>query len=333
MNTLSLVTGANGHLGYNLCKLLIDKGERVIATCRNPKNIEILKELGCEILIVDITNKESMLKAFKNVTYLYAVAASFKMWSKNPEIDYNNNVEGTRMLFEVANTSGIKNIVYVSSVAALNFKKLPAKESNGYNSDRRNWYYNSKNDSDKLALKLSRKFNIRTIIVLPSAMIGSKAHKISYSNRLVHQILNGEMIADTNITLNWIDVKDVAKGMYLAMNKGRNGERYILANKSHTSIQDSVKIASKEFPELNLKTPPRIPKFLLYIIAFFMRIQSQLTGKEPLLKKEYIDMFYGLKQDYDISKAKNELGFSSKNSKQALIEALHYLKNEWNFRN
>ncbi|CAL2087014.1 dihydroflavonol-4-reductase [Tenacibaculum sp. 190524A05c] len=333
MNTLSLVTGANGHLGYNLCKLLIDNGERVIATCRNPKNIEILEELGCEILIVDITNQESMLNAFKNVTHLYAVAASFKMWSKNPEIDYNNNVEGTRILFEAAHKSGIKNIVYVSSVAALNFKKLPAKESNGYNFDRRNWYYNSKNDSDKLALELSRKFNIRTIIVLPSAMIGSKAHKLSYSNRLVHQILNGEMIADTNITLNWIDVKDVAKGMYLAMNKGRNGERYILANKNHTSIQDSVRIASKEFPELNLKTPPKISKFLLYIIAFFMRIKSQLTGKEPLLQKEYIDMFYGLKQDYDISKAKNELGFSPKNSKQALIDALHYLKNEWNFRN
>lgn len=47
MNKLSLVTGANGHLGYNLCKLLIDKGERVIATCRNPKNVQILKELGC----------------------------------------------------------------------------------------------------------------------------------------------------------------------------------------------------------------------------------------------------------------------------------------------
>ncbi len=332
MNTLSLVTGANGHLGYNLCRLLIDKGERVIATCRNPKNIEILEELGCEILIVDIINQESMLNAFKNITHLYAVAASFKMWSKNPEIDYNNNVEGTRMLFEAANKSGIKNIVYVSSVAALNFKKLPTKESYDYNTDRRNWYYNSKNDSDKLALQLSKKFNIRTIIVLPSTMIGSKAHKLSYSNNLVLQILNGEMIADTNITLNWIDVKDVAQGMYLAMKKGRNGERYILANETHISIQDSVKIAAKEFPDLKLKVPPKIRKPLLYIIAFLMKIKCKITGKEPLLQKEYIDMFYGLKQDYDISKAKNELNFFPKNSKNALIDALYYLKNEWIYK-
>ncbi len=333
MKEISLVTGANGHLGYNLCKLLIDKGEHVIATYRNPKNKQILLELGCETMQLDITDKSSMLTAFKKVDNIYAVAASFKMWSKNPKKDiYQNNVEGTRKLFEAANETEVKNIVYVSSVAALNFNKLPAKEINGYNLDRRNWYYNSKNDSDRLALQLGKKYNIRTVLILPAAMIGNKAHHLSYSNRLVQQILNGEMIADTNITLNWIDVKDVAKGAYAAMKKGKDGERYILANEKHTSIQESVSIAANEFPELNLKTPPKIPKVLLYIIAFFMKIGSSVTGKEPLLQKEYIDMFYGLKQDYDISKAKRELNFNPKSSKKALIEALHYIKNEWSFK-
>ncbi|WP_442266358.1 NAD-dependent epimerase/dehydratase family protein [Tenacibaculum sp. ZS6-P6] len=331
MNEISLVTGANGHLGYNLCKILLEKGENVIATYRNPKNRKILSELGCKTLPVDIMDKNAMIKAFYGVTNIYAVAASFKMWSKNPKKDiYDNNVEGTRKLFEAANESGVKNIVYVSSVASLDFTKLPAKESNGYNTDRRNWYYNSKNDSDKLALELGKKFNIRTVLILPSAMIGSKAHQLSYSNRLVKQILDGEMIADTNITLNWIDVKDVALGAYSAMKKGRNGERYILANETHTSIQESVAIAAKTFPELKLKTPPKIPKPLLYIIAFFMKTGSLITGKEPLLQKEYIDMFYGLKQDYDINKAKSELNFTPKSSKKALIEALNYIKNEWN---
>ncbi len=331
MNQKSLVTGANGHLGYNLCKLLIEKNIEVVATYRNEKNKKILLELGCEITHVDIMNKSSMIEAFKGVTNLYAVGASFKMWSKNPKKEiYDNNVEGTRNLFEAAFINGVKNILYVSSVAALDFTKLPAKESNGYNTDRRNWYYNSKNDSDKLAIELSKKYNIRTVLILPSAMIGSIAHNLSYSNKLVYQIMNGEMVADTNITLNWIDVKDVAMGAYLAMKKGRNRERYILANEKHTSIQESVNIASKEFSSLKLKTPPKVPKFLLYIVAFFMEIGSKITGKEPLLKREYIKMFYGLHQDYDISKAKTELGFQPTNSKTTLINALAYLKNEWN---
>ncbi|TCI94740.1 SDR family NAD(P)-dependent oxidoreductase [Tenacibaculum sp. M341] len=332
MDRKTLVTGANGHLGFNLCKLLIDKKINVVATYRNKKNKKILEELGCETAHVDIMDKESMIKAFKDISDIYAVGASFKMWAKNPKKEiYDTNVTGTKNLFEAAATCGVKNIVYVSSVAALDFTKLPAKESNGYNSDRRNWYYNSKNDSDKLALELSKKFNIRTVLILPSAMIGSKSHNLSYSNKLVHQIMTGEMIADTNITLNWIDVKDVAIGAYLAMKKGKNRERYILANEKHTSIQESVHIVSKEFPDLKLKTPPKIPKFTLHIIAFFMEIGSKLTGKEPLLKREYIKMFYGLKQDYDIHKAKTELGFNPTNSKTALINAVKYLKNDWNY--
>ena len=329
----SLVTGANGHLGYNLCQLLLEKSENVIATYRNPKNKAVLDGLNCATARVDIMDKASMRQAFQGVTNLYAVGASFKMWAKNPKKDiYDNNVTGTQNLFEIAAECGVQNIVYVSSVAALDFTQLPTKEANGYNKDRRNWYYNSKNDSDKLALALGEKYNIRTVLILPSAMIGKEAHQLSYSNNLVQQILNGEMIADTSITINWIDVKDVAMGAYQAMKLGRDGERYILANETHTSIQESVEIAAKQFPELKLKIPKKLPKTLLYIIATFMEINSKLFGKEPLLQRHYLDMFYGLKQDYDISKARKELGFAPKESKIALQKALLYLKQEWKGR-
>lgn len=327
---ISLVTGANGHLGNNLVRLLLSQDKKVIATVRNPKNKDTLKGLDCEVKRVDLMDKDSMLEAFKGVTNLYAVGAAFKMWSKNPKEDiYDNNVKGTQNLFEAAASCGVKNIVYVSSVAALDFTKLPAKESNGYNSDRRNWYYNSKNDSDKLALELGKKYNIRTVLILPSAMIGSEAHKLSYSNQLVFQVLNGEIPIDTDITLNWIDVKDVALGAYNAMQKGRDGERYILANETHTSLQESVRIAAQIYPELKLKIPKKAPKFLLYTVATLMELGSKITGKEPLLQRHYLDMFYGLKQDYNISKSKTELDFSPKPSKEALIDALKYLKEEW----
>ncbi|WP_075340392.1 NAD-dependent epimerase/dehydratase family protein [Tenacibaculum agarivorans] len=329
-NEISLVTGANGHLGNNLVRLLLSKGITVKASVRNTSNKAPFSGLNCELVQADLMDKNSLVKAFKGVTNLYAVGAAFKMWAKNPKTEiYETNVQGTKNLFEAASICGVQNIVYVSSVAALDFTKLPAKESNGYNTDRRNWYYNSKNDSDKLALELSVKYNIRTVLILPSAMIGSVAYKLSYSNRLVWQILSGEIPVDTNITLNWIDVNDVAKGAHNAMIKGKNRERYILANEKHFSIQESVKVAAQLYPELKLKTPKKVPKSLLYAIASLMEFASKITGKEPLLQREYLDMFYGLKQDYNINKAKKELDFNPKPSEQALIDALKYLKNEW----
>ncbi len=329
-NEISLVTGANGHLGNNLVRLLLSENKKVRATVRNLTDQEPFKVLDCEVVQADITDRESLKKAFKGVTNLYAVGANFSMWAKDPKAEiYDNNVQGTQNVFDIAKECGIKNIVYVSSVASLDFTKLPANVDNGYNKDRRNWYYNSKNDSDKLAIELGKKYGIRTVLILPSAMIGSEAYKLSYTNNLVYQILNREIPIDTNVTLNWIDVKDVAFGAYRAMLKGKNGERYILSNEQHTTLQESVKIASELYPELKLKTPKKVPKYLLYAVAGLMEFGSKITGKEPLLQRHYLDMFYGLNQDYDITKSKEELGFYPKPSKEALIAALKYLKEDW----
>ncbi|MEL6536358.1 MAG: dihydrokaempferol 4-reductase, partial [Bacteroidota bacterium] len=60
-----------------------------------------------------------------------------------------------------------------------------------------------------------------------------------------------------------------------------------------------------------------------------MELQSKLTGREPKLQRQYLDMFYGLKQDYDISKARKELGFAPTPSKEALLAAFAYFKNGW----
>lgn len=327
---ISLITGANGHLGNNLLRLLLSKGENVRAGVRNINTTYAFEGLNCKIVHADLTNKESLVSALQNVTNLYAVGAAYKMWSKNPKKDiYDVNVKGTQYLFEAAAQCGVKNIVYVSSIAALDLTKLPASEKNGYNKDRRNWYYNSKNDSDKLALELGEKFNIRTVLVLPSAMIGSIAYKLNYSNYILLQIINGKFPINTNISLNWIDVKDVAWGAYQAMKKGKNGERYILANEKHTPVQECIEIASELYPELKIKIPKSVPKWMLYSIAGLMEMISLVTGKEPLLQRHYISMFYGLKQDFNISKAKKEFGFNPKPPQKALINAFKYLKEDW----
>jgi len=329
-NEISLITGGNGHLGNNLIRLLLSDNQKVRTTVRNISNTEPFKGLNCEVTQADITDRESLKKAFKGVTNLYAVAANFSMWAKNPKTEiYDNNMQGTQNVFDIAKECGVKNIVYISSVASLDFTKLPANVDNGYNKDRRNWYYNSKNDSDKLALELGEKYGIRTVLVLPSAMIGSKAYKLSYSNNLVLQVLNGEIPVDTNVTLNWVDVKDVASGTYNAMKKGRNLERYILSNEKHTTLQETVRIASDLYPELKLKIPKKVPKCLLFSVAGLMEFSSKLTGKEPLLQRHYLNMFYDLKQDYDISKSREELDFNPKISQKALEDALKYLKYDW----
>jgi dihydroflavonol-4-reductase len=82
--------------------------------------------------------------------------------------------------------------------------------------------------------------------------------------------------------------------------------------------------------ERYLKFIDKSPKLALNVsVAGLMEFSSKISGKEPQLQRHYLDMFYGLKQDYDITKSKEELDFNPKLSKKALIDALEYLKNEW----
>lgn len=327
---LALVTGANGHLGNNLVRLLIDKGIPVRASVRTSKNKEPFIGLDCEVVQSDITDKDSLVSALEGVETFYAVGAVFKLWAKDPKKEiYEVNLKGTQNLVEAAAEAGVKRIVYVSSIAALNYTQLPTKESYGQNPDRRDMYYNSKNDGEKLAFELAKKHNIELVAVLPSAMIGGESFgSLSVSYNIIDLILKKEIPVETGITLNWIDVKDVAEGCYLAATKGVNGERYILANEKCTSIKDTTKIAQKLFPELKIKLPVAVPKPILFAIAWFMELGSKLTGKAPLLSVKDVAMFSGLQQDFHISKARKELGFNPKKSEIAIKEAMIYLNNK-----
>ena len=325
---LALVTGANGHLGNNLVRLLISKGIPVRASVRNIKNKEPFAGLNCEVVQSDISDKQSLVNALQGVETFYAVGAVFKLWAKDPKKEiYDVNIEGTKNIVEAAVEAGVKRIVYVSSIAALNYSTLPTKESYGQNPDRRDMYYNSKNDGEKLAFELAKKHNIELVAVLPSAMIGSTAFApLSVSYNIINLILKKEIPVETKITLNWIDVKDVAEGCYLAAIKGKNGARYILANEKCTSIKETTQIAQELFPELKIKLPVAVPKPILFMIAWFMEMGSKISGKAPLLSTKDIAMFSGLQQDFDITKARTELGFNPKNSKQAVTEAMKYLQ-------
>jgi dihydroflavonol-4-reductase len=329
---LALVTGANGHLGNNLVRLLIEKGIAVRASVRNVKNIEPFAGLNCEVVQADITDKQSLKKAMQGVETFYAVGAAFKLWAKDPKKEiYDVNLLGTENMIEAAAETGVKRVVYVSSIAALNYSILPAKENYGYNPDRRDMYYNSKNDGEKLAFELAKKHNIELVAVLPSAMIGGRAFApLNVSYNIIQLILKKQIPVETNITLNWIDVKDVAEGCYLAANKGRNGERYILANEKCMSIKQTTRLAQELFPELKIKLPAALPKPMLFAIAWIMEIGSKISGKAPLLTTKDIAMFSGLQQDFDISKAKTELGFDPKDAEQAVEEAMNYLQENRN---
>jgi NAD(P)-dependent dehydrogenase (short-subunit alcohol dehydrogenase family) len=63
MTEVSLVTGANGHLGSNLVRALLAAGRRVRASVRDTRRARPVEGLGAEIVRADLMDKQSLLAA------------------------------------------------------------------------------------------------------------------------------------------------------------------------------------------------------------------------------------------------------------------------------
>ncbi|PCH65143.1 MAG: nucleoside-diphosphate sugar epimerase [Gammaproteobacteria bacterium] len=326
MSNLCLVTGANGHLGNNLVRELLERGETVRAGVRDTHHIEMFKGLDCEIVYTEMQDKEAMLKALKGVDVLYHVAAVFKHWAKDPEAEIiRPNVTGTEIVLEAAAEAKVKKIVYISSVAAVGHNGEPLNESS-WNDDLSNAYYSSKIQSEKRAWELAKKHKLWMVSVLPSAMVGPFANRLTDTMQFLESIRNNSLSVNPKFFFNFVDVRDVAKGIYASAIKGKSGNRYILANSTSSSLSEIIEVV--KFEGSNSKLPPVLPKWLLYFVAWCLELVATVTGKPAEMIRSQVKLFYGVRQEYDITKARTELGYEPRSSSIALIEAFIYLEDK-----
>ena len=324
MGNLCLVTGANGHLGNALVRALIARGDRVRAGVRDISNTTPFEGLDCELVYTELQDKAAMLKALEGVEVLYQVAAVFKHWAKDPQAEIVEvNVQGTRTVLEAAAEAGVKRVVYVSSVAAVGHDSQLLSEEH-WNDDLQNPYYRSKILSERAAWQMAQAHGLWMVSVLPSAMIGPHASRLTDTMEFLASIEQRKIPLDLNFHFNFVDVRDVAQGLMLAAEKGRPGNRYILANKHSSSLAEIISAANRVTP--GYRMPPSAPKWLLLGVAWLKERLAAMTGKPADLLVSQVRMFYGIKQEYDITKAESELGYRPRSPEAALSLAFEYLK-------
>ena len=324
MDKINLVTGANGHLGNNIVRELLNQEKTVRASVRNTKNTKPFEGLNIELVQADLLNKENLHEIMKDVDTLYQVAAVFKHWSKNPEKEIiQANLDITRNILEVAAEFNVRKIVYVSSFATISHENPPMNEST-WNNDFSNDYYRSKVVSEKLAWELAEKYNLNLSTVLPSAIIGpNNFDHLTTTMDFYYKVLNNKLSFDPNFSFNIVDVRDVAKGAILASEKSRKGERYVLSTEPTIKTGRMIEIANEV--EANVKIKKTKSKKTMLLLAGLSELISKITGKEPLMMKNQVELYYEADLRVDISKARKELGYNPRNPEQAIKETFEYL--------
>jgi len=320
-----LVTGGNGHLGNNLVKELVAQGYEVKASVRNTKNRSPFTNVDCEVVYADMTDKASLLKVMDGVDVVFHTAAVFKHWAIDAEKEIHEpNRTGTRNILEAAAECKVKKVIYVSSIAALDHDSVPMNEK-AWSKEFPNAYYESKQKSEQLAWKLAKELDIDLITVLPSSMLGADIYgQLTPTMTLMNNIITNQLPFDPVFGINFVSVKDVAKGMVMAEQNGRSGNRYILATELSITTSELLQIAKEVFPETEIPAP--VPKPQLLAIAQKMEDESEVTGQAPFLFVDNVNHYYNADARVDISKAYNELGYRPMKIKEVIIDAFRYLK-------
>ena len=114
-----LVTGATGFVGSAVARALAGRGADVRVLARpggDRRNLEGIDVTVCE---GDLLQPETLEPALSGCEGLFHVAADYRLWTRDPDVMFRANVEGSRAVLRAAYKAGIKRAVYTSSVAVL----------------------------------------------------------------------------------------------------------------------------------------------------------------------------------------------------------------------
>jgi dihydroflavonol-4-reductase len=323
---LSLITGANGFIGSHLARFLIEQGEQVRALVRPQSDIRALNELPVEFAYADLREARSLPPTFTGVQRVYHVAADYRLWARNPQEIYDSNVTGTRNLLTAAHQAGIERFIYTSSVGTLVPRhpgKLPDEQTHLRLEDMIGHYKRSKFLAEQVALDAARSGQA-VVIVNPTTPVGPSDWKPTPTGRIIMDFLNGQIPAYVDTGLNFVAVEGVARGHWLAAERGQVGERYILGDRNLTLKQmlDILSSLSGR-PAPRLRLPHAVP----FMASLADTLASRLLGRPPHIPLEGVRLARH-KMFVDGSKATRELGFEPGPLEAALVRAIRwYIEN------
>lgn len=320
----ALVTGATGFVGGAVARALVRAGIDVRALVRSKSDAQNLSGLPVEQVEGDLLDPASLRAALADCRQLYHVAAYYALWAKDPSIFYDVNVTGTRNVLTAARLSGIERTVYCSTIGAIG---LPAggglgTEETPVSLDQMAGHYKrSKYLAEQEVLALVKE-GLPVVIVNPSAPVGAGDVKPTPTGQVIVDFMKGRMPAYIETGMNIVDVDDVAAGHLLAMQRGRQGERYILGCKN-LMLKEVFDILSRL---TGVKAPSvRLPRSLVLPLAYANQWMAQVTGHPPRIPLEGVRMAK-YRMHYDCSKALRELAIPQTPPEAALEKAVRWFR-------
>jgi dihydroflavonol-4-reductase len=262
-------------------------------------------------------------RAVAGCARVYHVAADYRLWARDPRELHDTNVRGTIHVLDACLALGVERVVHTSTVGTIGLSALPGPcdETTPLAPGQICGHYKrSKLDAERAALSYVER-GLPVVVVNPAAPIGPWDAKPTPTGKIVVDFAHGRMPAFVDTGLNVVHVRDVAEGHWLAAERGRPGERYVLGHRNLTLREILETLA-----ELLGRPAPRIR--LPYAVAWAAGALSTaaanlVTHRPPAIALEAVRMSRR-RMFFDASKAVRELGLPQTPVRDAFQDALRW---------
>jgi dihydroflavonol-4-reductase len=242
---------------------------------------------------------------------------------------YRTNTEGTRHVLEACTRAGVKRLIHLSSVHAVMELPLdePFDERRPYKAEGSSRYDLSKAVSEQYLLDHTRNGKLETVIVRPSSVVGPLDARPSEMGKALIDMYLGKVPLLPQGGYDFVDVRDVARSIIAALEKGRHGEVYLLCGK-YQRLADLAamagKVTGKKMPGFT------VPISLLYLLLPLVKAYGRLLGAAPQFTRESLTALEHGHPHMDARKAREELGHQVRPMEETLKDFYAWQKEHHN---
>ena len=307
------VTGASGMVGINVCKEVINNGDKLNILIR--EDVSYFNNLSCKKFYGDLNDIDILEKFCERCDVIIHSAAMISIGFDAYDRVYDVNFVGTKNLLDASINKKVKKFIFISTVNAYN--KKPTDKIFNETRDlvkKGNAYDMTKALAQQLVISTK---GIETVSINPTSVLGKNDYKPSRLGKIVKAVYSGKLPFLVDGGLDIIDVEDLSKAIYSSISKGKDGESYLISGK-YRSFKEIYKVIEKYqenksrvffFPRLMVELS--LPLLSLFPIGLLKRA-AEVNGKFfPGLEnmtKEAIENIINFPKLIDNSKAKKNLG-------------------------
>ncbi len=318
------VTGATGHLGNVLIRELLKHNKKIKAVILPGEDTASIEGLEVERIEGNVLDPDSLRRAFRGTEVVFHCAGIISIIPGQREQLFQVNVLGTKNVVDICLEEKVKRLIHISSIHALSEpeKGVVITETSPFDTENVLGDYSHSKALGSLEVLKGIERGLDAVIVCPTGIIGPCDYRLSEMGKLIVNYMGGKLKAYIEGAYDFIDVRDVAKGIILAYEKGRKGECYILSGQQINVIE-----ILKYLEEISgVKAPSvKIPYKIAKIFGFLNVWYCSIFKTQPLFTPYSIDV---LQSNSVVSsqKAKDSLGFNPISIYESISDSLQWFR-------